>query len=43
MLELQALAELLLDIFEYKQKRKKAAIADSAPPILDATPERHTM
>jgi len=42
-LEVQALAELLLDIFEYKQERKQAAIACPEPPFLDAAPERHTM
>lgn len=42
-LELQALAELLLDIFEYKQERKKASIAGSESPVLDAASGRHTI
>jgi hypothetical protein len=42
-LEVQALAELLLDIFEYKQGRKKASIACSEAPFLDAASERHTI
>jgi hypothetical protein len=40
-LEVRALAELLLDIFEYRQERKKPS--GPSQPSLDATPERHTM
>ena len=42
-LEVQALAELLLDMFEYKKERERAPIAGPEPPILDVVPERHTI